>query len=294
MDARPRIDEDYLFLISQIKRIGYEVAAKVLADTERNLQEITTFDTFPEGEVNQFNPYILDFKNGLFIGDVHLPYHSKPALLEALYAGAKRNVDLVYLNGDIMDCYQISKHKKDPRNRNMKAEIDLAKSFFEYLRRLFPKSQIVHKFGNHEARWDNFLQEQAPQLLDIPEIELPALLQFDRYGIQHVEQQKVSKAGKLYVAHGHEYKSIFGGGIYNARNSRIKAGNHNILLSHYHRSQEDTGTDIEGSVKGGWVIGCLCDLRPSWLGFTQWTHGYAFVELQQDGDFVVENIKILS
>jgi predicted phosphodiesterase len=218
-----------------------------------------------------------------------LPYHDKSAIEKAVKKGKDRNADCIYLNGDIMDCYQISKHQKDKRKRSLKYEIDLCKEFFRILRLNFPNADIYYKFGNHESRYDRYLSENAEALKEFEEIQLDELLQLNNYGIKLVPANILAKAYDLYIAHGHEYKTVFASGFYAARNTRIRSGGANIITGHHHRPMMDTGVDIAGERSTVNCLGCLCDLSPDWLGLTQWQHGFGFIE-QAKNKTNVENI----
>ena len=43
-----------------------------------------------------------------------------------------------------------------------------------------------------------------------------------------------------------------------------------------------------------WSFGCLCDLHPDWNPFGNWNWGFAFVNIEEDGNFEVVNRRILS
>ncbi|NPB03714.1 MAG: metallophosphoesterase, partial [Thermotogae bacterium] len=42
-------------------------------------------------------------------------------------------------------------------------------------------------------------------------------------------------------------------------------------------------------LSGAWIVGCLCDLKPDYSPNNEWTHGFAFVELFENGHFSVKN-----
>lgn len=59
--------------------------------------------------------YVYPYRKALILSDVHLPYHDLDALVAAVEHGIKKGIDSIYLNGDILDCYQISRFIKDPQ-----------------------------------------------------------------------------------------------------------------------------------------------------------------------------------
>ena len=59
----------------------------------------------------------------IFLTDIHFPYQDNDALEMALESGQKWGANAIYLNGDTMDCYQISRFIKDRRMRDMSEEL---------------------------------------------------------------------------------------------------------------------------------------------------------------------------
>ena len=75
----------------------------------------------------------------LILSDVHVPYHNIKALQTAVAHGKKIGVDTIWLNGDTLDFYSISRHEKDPNERDLKREIEIGREFFGWIRGMFPK-----------------------------------------------------------------------------------------------------------------------------------------------------------
>ncbi len=87
------------------------------------------------------------------------------------------DVDSIYMNGDVLDAYQISKWLRDPRQKAFKEELDICRGLFESLRDNFgEKVKIYYKFGNHEQRYDLYMKSKAPELYGIIDFELPTIL----------------------------------------------------------------------------------------------------------------------
>jgi hypothetical protein len=40
-------------------------------------------------------------------------------------------------------------------------------------------------------------------------------------------------------------------------------------------------------------VGCLCDLSPDYAIVNRWNHGFAIVDIDEDGSFEVHNHKII-
>jgi hypothetical protein len=63
----------------------------------------------------------------------------------------------------------------------------------------------------------------------------------------------------------------------------------NVLMGHFHRSDRSYMRDLEGDVHAVFGTGCLCKLNPKYMSINNWNHGWALVEVEKDGSFVVES-----
>lgn len=258
-----------------------------------DLNETFTID-IPDGYLEERSPYILApcYKNTLVFNDPHIPYHHAPSLKLALMYGYEHGVDSIIINGDGIDFYGISRFSKRPTMPSLKTELDTAKLILERIREKFNTEKIVWKDGNHDERLEKYIADKAPALYDLTERpSIRTLLGLDKLNIDYVTDKRIIKIGKLNLLHGHEILS--GAGAVNlARTVRLKA-NANVAFGHFHKTQEDIYTNIEGETIGSWAIGCLCDLKPDYLPINGWNHGFARVQTIQDGTFEFENRKII-
>jgi predicted phosphodiesterase len=146
------------------------------------------------------------FENGFgaILSDIHIPYHSERALEIAIgHCRAEGATDFVILNGDTVDCYQLSRWVRDPRKRNFRGEIDKTNQLLDYLQSIFGK--IIFKLGNHEVRFYDYLRSQAPVLLDIEALTWEDLLKFKERGIDIVADGQAIVTPNLHIVHGHEW-----------------------------------------------------------------------------------------
>lgn len=91
----------------------------------------------------------------LAISDMHVPYHY-PVEIFSAYAN---NVDVLVLNGDIMDCQSISFFPKQYRV-NFVDEMIMARSYLiELIDLIQPKAVYITK-GNHEHRMARYLSDR--------------------------------------------------------------------------------------------------------------------------------------
>lgn len=249
----------------------------------------------PQSDDEEWEPYELPkgTRRILIMSDIHLPYHNIEAVTKAMIYGKDRKPDLLLLNGDIMDFYGISRFEKDPRKRSFSSELEMGRKLLEVLRREFDGVPIVYKIGNHEARYESFLRLKAPELLGISEFQLDNLLRFGEYGVQLVTDDRIIKAGKLSILHGHEFgRSIFSP-VNPARGAYMRS-KENVIVGHHHQTSSHMEKSLNGDVVGAWSTGCLCEMHPAFARINKWNHGFAFVEIEPDGTFEVSNMSIIN
>jgi predicted phosphodiesterase len=218
------------------------------------------------------------------ISDVHLPYHDRNALVTALREIKYIGVDAIYINGDLLDAYQLSRHEKNKLNRSFKYEVDMGRLFFEELRSQFPEVDIYYKIGNHDVRFDKYIMDNAEQLNGL--ITFEDILKLRDHRVKLVGSYTKVIAGKLNILHGHELPVK--GAMNHARAVMNKVSS-NVLMGHFHRSDRSYMRDLEGDVHAVFGTGCLCKLNPKYMSINNWNHGWALVELDKNGNFVVES-----
>jgi predicted phosphodiesterase len=105
----------------------------------------------PESFEESFEHYHLPsvLENVGVMNDLHIPYHSIESIEDTIDYFIKKKVDSVFLNGDILDCYMLSKFNPDPRKRHFRDEIEAFKNFIGVLKANVTNN-IYYKLGNHE------------------------------------------------------------------------------------------------------------------------------------------------
>lgn len=254
------------------------------------------FPILPEGitHLADWQAVSLDTPAGhwAILSDIHAPYHDTTAIRVAIAEAKRLRVTGLLLNGDILDCFAVSRWEKDPRKRNFAAELKVASELFSFLRHTFPRARIVWKFGNHEERYDSYMQTKAPELLDIAEFDLPALAGATDHGIEIVRDKRPIKLGKLWVLHGHEYRFAIQNPVNPARGLFLRS-QVSALCGHFHQSSSHSEKNLAEHVTTCWSTGCLCDLHPDYMPLNKHNHGATIVELGKDGSFAVENFRII-
>ena len=233
----------------------------------------------------------IQHNNILVLSDIHFPYHDEDALRAAIQYGLDKNVNCIYLNGDILDFYALSSFDKDPSKPKMKVELEQGRWFLKELRAAFPKAGIYYKIGNHEHRLERWLSIKAPEWIETDEFELQMLLRFGENGVKLVESQTVALAGNLCIIHGHEYRG--GGTVQPARALYLKT-KRNTICGHFHRKSEFVTRDIQDNIHGAFTTGCLCELNPDYMPHNDWVHGFCVVQFDATGTFTVDNRMIIN
>ena len=244
----------------------------------------------PKGETDRIEPYHLpkSIRRVLLLSDIHISYQNDEALFAALEYGHSKNVDCIYLNGDTMDMYQLSRHEKDPRKRDFKYELDCTRVFLKGLRDMFPKALIIFKIANHEARYEKWMLQNSAVVFDEQYMSLSSLLGFTELGIIEVGSKQFAYAGKLPILHGHELPMKSGGD--NPANLSKKKMGKQVIFGHFHKTSQASGREFDkGMSYAIYSTGCLCDLHPDYMPINEWNHGFAYLEISKDGNYTVEN-----
>lgn len=251
----------------------------------------------PPSRAAAWEPYALPdrIKKPLVLSDIHFPYHSELALGTAVSYGIDQGCDALILNGDVLDFFSISRYDKDPRQRDLAGEIEIAKDGLAWLRERFGngKLPIIFKCGNHEERWDKYIWLKAPELLDLPQLRLDAVLELDRLKIAYVDDQRpMIFAGKLPIFHGHELPKGISNPVNMARGAFLRTM-HTMMCGHGHRTSHHAEDDMFHTNQiSCWSTGCLCDLHPDYAKVNKWNWGFAVLSKAAGGGFVVENKRI--
>ena len=225
---------------------------------------------------------------GTIISDLHIPYHSKPAIEAALEHSDKNNaMDWLFINGDFVDFYGVSKFSRNPNTRRIKEELEMAKAFLVELAKYYPR--IVYKLGNHERRFINYLYTTAPEIADMKCLSFEEL--FNVGNVEIIQPQQIAHCGEyLTIMHGHEFPSGIASPVNPARGAFLKAKN-NCIVGHQHKVSEHVETDIRRTVISTFSLGCLCDLNPPYAPVNSYVHGFAQMRIE-GSDFEVNNYRI--
>jgi hypothetical protein len=151
--------------------------------------------------------------------------------------------------------------------------------------------RVVYKLGNHEVRYESYLRQRAPELLDLEEFDFASILHADELQVEIIKANQAMQIGGLNVIHGHEYAASFVSPVNPARGLFLRA-KASSLQHHQHQTSEHNESDIRGKQTACFSVGCLCDLRPEYSPLNRWNHGAALAELSAER-FSIDNFRIV-
>lgn len=244
----------------------------------------------PSSDETSYEPFKLKgHKRIAIFSDIHVPYHSIAAVSAALSFCKKEKPDALLLNGDTIDCFQLSRFVKDPKKRHFSQEL----STFQEMINVFKKTlncKIYFKFGNHEERYENFLFQKAKELIGVEEFELDNIIKARAEGIEIIKDKRIIHAAGLNIIHGHEFSTGFFSPVNVARGLFLR-GKTSAIQGHSHQTSEHTESDMNGKITTTWSVGCLSELHPAYAPLNKWNHGFCIVDI--DGkNFDVRNKRI--
>ena len=230
-------------------------------------------------------------KTGLdiVINDIHFPFEDEKLLAKVTSFIVEIRPDRIFLNGDIMDCAEISSYDKSPiTTPKLMDEINITRAWLDNLRTNNPSADIYYIFGNHEARFQRFLIHNARQLVGMPGLSLEEQLRLNDLNIKIVNsdlRESFLEAGNgLLIGH---FDLVRKNSAYTARALVERFGN-SLIQGHVHRVGLYAHT-VHGRTLYGYENGCLCDTSPPYLVHPDWQQGFSVIAWQGD-DWQVQQI----
>ncbi len=238
---------------------------------------------------------------------MQIPYHDKRALRNVLSFIGEYQPDEVHSVGDEVDFPQISRWTRGTEGEyrgDLQAHCDaFEKVFGRPLRATFTGPVHVER-SNHMDRPLTYVRTRAPGLMGLKALEVPSLLNFEKYGIEYHSEPYEIAPGWL-IAHGDEGASsrIPGGtAMALARKwgySVVCGHTHKLGLQHEHMSVNSKLT----KERFGFEVGNLMNLKSAGYlraGYANWQQGFGIlyveknrvtpvpVVIKPNGTFVVE------
>lgn len=198
---------------------------------------------------------------------------------------------VVFVMGDVLDAYSLSKFDKNPeRLLGFQEELDKAYVVLSQIRQAAKQAKIVMLRGNHEARLTRYLWTKAEALSSLRDLSLPLLMRLTDMKIDYVEKGRTDFHGFI-VKHGTVVRKKSG---YTAMAELERQGTSGVS-AHTHRLGQ-VYLRNDGGFFSWTESGCLCLLDPEYAdGETMnWQHGLAYGYFKaNDGRFEVHPLPII-
>jgi len=208
------------------------------------------------------------------LSDIHYPYEDAQALKLTREYLLDYQPDMFILNGDILDCYSISRYDKNPsRNIDFNEELEYAKTKIRQWVDDFPDAEFKMLEGNHEERLKKYVSSNAAALFNIKGVKMEHLLDLDILGIEWIPASHELKIGNLLFTHGHLARKHAG----SSARGHYESYGCSVLIGHIHR----LSTAWKRTKMGDFCMienGTLCDFNVEYMKFPDWQHGFTTIE----------------
>lgn len=247
-------------------------------------------------------------QRAVIISDHHAPRHEKT--FHRLFVNWLRDhkPDVIHVNGDLGDYPTVSTHRtveefKHDVNECIRGSLRILRDY----RDACPDARIVYLRGNHEARVENYTNDNAPEVSVVapgggetvdgdtderPWHDFRRLLYLDELHIEYIpdpwEQAKLPLSRRLTSRHGFSTSPSAGKVMLDKLSgSTIQGHDHRLALNLRTRHTGDEADPLE--VRLAMSGGCACEI-PGGLGYItggepDWQNGAVSVDLYDNGDF---------
>jgi predicted MPP superfamily phosphohydrolase len=224
------------------------------------------------------------------MGDLHFRWQHDRAIELTLRVGDELHPDLIVLNGDLVDCWEISKFDKNPAHMEkgkLASELKATRDFLFGLRRRYPKARLVYILGNHEHRLALYIASRARELHGCEGMTLQEQLHLAELGVKLVYSGNKESSwlwGKLLIGH-FNLASMHSG--YTAKNLLDRKGI-SLIQAHTHRGGSSFKRLWDRDIVAHEGF-CLCDRSPAYVDRPNWQLGFLIVYKDRKSDcFSVE------
>jgi predicted phosphodiesterase len=225
-----------------------------------------------------------DLLRVVVLPDIHFGEEDERAVNLVLKFLKDFKVDRIILLGDLLEMEAVSNWKRNsPDIKYLKDEFNLANKFLDDLGKF--SDDIVYLMGNHENRLKDYINNKAPELFGILDIDSGLHLK-ERKNIQVIEY------GIPYIIG----KKVFIHGFYTTKDHALKTGQvlgKSVTTGHNHDFQSATVINL-GSLILSTSCGCLCKLNKEFMKNrpSAWIHGFQINYFFDSGHFNEHNIII--
>lgn len=229
----------------------------------------------------------------IIMADQHTPKQNNNIIKPVLELMADEKFDGVIMGGDFMDMEPISHWTKNKlktlEGRRLMEDYVEGNAMLDEIDKRLPSNAKKYFFwGNHEDWYNQFIEEiPALEGFADPTTEL----QLKERGYTVFAPNHIEHFGKLSICHG----------LYATTDSVKKHLDElktNIMFFHTHTQAEKySSSEARELAMGGYNVGCLCDMAPSYMKGRphKWTHGFAILYVEKHtGNFFVDLKRIVN
>jgi predicted phosphodiesterase len=233
----------------------------------------------------------------LYMADLHIPFTNYSLVKHIIKEHS--DADILVLNGDILDLFNVSTFAKD-KTVALKRELQEGRDFLEVVSNIF--EEVIVTEGNHERRLRRYIQHVIPVDMHFlfPQDVLEVIQQghvFDKEPLEnvHIVGSWWIKLFDAIIGHPDNYSSV-------PLRTVIQTSEHFKMVKNIpHRA-----CIIGHTHQAGWLIdrgvlvmetGCLqhdVDYKHgSKFIKTTWTRAHAVLNFDENGEIVFENSKVI-
>lgn len=179
----------------------------------------------------------------LILSDLHVPYHSKEVLEDAVRRAVKAGVTRFLIAGDFLDANQFSRRGQQKGFQpSAQEDVKDGRTVFKWLLQHMDGGEVI--MGNHDAWFESYMAGHFD-----PEFILPSMYECDqRITFSRYEQCELVSGGKEYrVLHGANYSAENPLGVAKKLAAKFLQ---NIIMGHQHHPEQ--GRDRSGRFR------CIC------------------------------------
>jgi len=214
-------------------------------------------------------------EKALVVSDLHIPNHDKELVDLVLFKfGKDFKPDVIFLDGDIMDNFSVSRYQKHPSIQlSLAQELVSVKAFLEKVRHIHKDSRIEYIFGNHEHRLETYIIDNAPELFD--QVNLEQLLATEGLDIEvhrSIYKENYIQYGDLYIGH---FDCVASKGGSTAQ-KLLQTKGVSILQGHIHRFGASAIRHLDRTIYG-FENPCLALMDQSYGKDMNWQQGFSII-----------------
>jgi len=215
-----------------------------------------------------------DVRSAIVFSDCHVPFfdpNCEGIILETI---SQQKPDMVIINGDFIDCHDISRFV-NVEPVDLAYEFDEGRKFLRRLRKQYD-GPIHYTEGNHEYRLTKYIASQARELRGIRGLTIHEQLDLKPLDITYHQNRGCGSClfGPIHIRHGERIRKY---SAYSARWEFEDIVQASLVMGHTHR-QGVFCTNIKTNY---WAVeaGCTCLLEADYAPNPNWQQGFAIIKL---------------